>query len=156
MKTLFGKRWLWVILALIFFSLVIWYGGPFVSVADYAPLGTELARIIAIVALVVLWGLRSLLRELKAARAGQKLVQAVAKQEDPTNARASADSRQMQQRFEEATNVLQWIRMSLSSVDTRMPISVTPMIVCRGNTCGSNELMKNSLQATVVRQMELG
>jgi type VI secretion system protein ImpL len=107
MQALFGKRWLWVILALIFFSLVIWYGGPYVQVADYTPLGSELARIIGIVLVIVLWGLRALLRELKAARASRKLVQAVAKQEDPTSARASADSRQMQQRFEEATNALQ-------------------------------------------------
>jgi len=107
MKALFGKRWLWVILALIFFSLVIWYGGPYIQVAEYAPLESDLARIIAIVLLVALWGLRALLRELKAARAGQKLVQAVARQEDPTNARASADSRQMAQRFEEATKLLQ-------------------------------------------------
>lgn len=107
MKALFGKKWLWVILALIFFSLVIWFGGPYVLVADYAPLASELARIIGIVLLIVFWGLRALLRELKAARAGKKLVQAVAKQEDPTNARASADTRQMQQRFEEATSALQ-------------------------------------------------
>ena len=43
MKALFGTRWLWVILALIFFSLVIWFGGPYVSIADYTPLGSELA-----------------------------------------------------------------------------------------------------------------
>jgi type VI secretion system protein ImpL len=101
MKALF-----WVILALIFFSLVIWFGGPYVSIADFAPLGTELARIIGIVLLIVLWGLRALLRELKAARASRKLVQAVTK-EEPGNARASADARQMQQRFEEATQALQ-------------------------------------------------
>ncbi len=107
MRALFGKGWLWVILGLVFFSLVIWFGGPYVSVADYAPLGSELARIIAIVLLVVFWGLRALLRELKAARASKKLVTAVAKQEEPGSARATADTRQMQQRFEEATEALQ-------------------------------------------------
>lgn len=107
MKALLGKGWLWVILALVFFSLVIWFGGPYVSVADYAPLGSELARIIAIALLVVFWGVRALLRELKAARAGKKLVTAVVQQEDPNSARASADTRQMQQRFEEATEALQ-------------------------------------------------
>ncbi|HEY6925166.1 MAG TPA: type VI secretion protein IcmF/TssM N-terminal domain-containing protein, partial [Steroidobacteraceae bacterium] len=107
MKALFGKGWLWVILALMFFSLVIWFGGPYVSVADFVPLGSELARIIGIVLVVVLWGLRALVRELKAARASKKLVQAVAKQEDPSSARGAADTRQMQQRFEEATNALQ-------------------------------------------------
>src|SRR5882724_13541932 len=100
-------KMLLVILALIFFSLVIWFGGPYVQIADYAPLGSELARIIGIALLLVLWGLRAVWRELKAARASKKLVQAVAKQEDPANARASADTRQMQQRFEEATSALQ-------------------------------------------------
>src|SRR5579864_4928792 len=107
MKALFGKRWLWVILALIFFSLVIWFGGPYVSIADYAPLGSELARIIAIALLVVFWGLRALWREVKAARASKKLVTAVAKQEDTVGAKSSADTRQMQQRFAEATEALQ-------------------------------------------------
>ena len=107
MKALFGKRWLWVILALLLFSLVIWFGGPYVSIADYAPLESALARIIAIVLVIVLWGLRALLRELKAARASKSLVKAVAKQEDPASARASADTRQMQQRFDEAIDVLQ-------------------------------------------------
>jgi len=107
MKALFGKGWLWVLLALIFFSLVIWYGGPYVSIADYAPLGAELARMIAIGLLVVLWGLRALWRELKAARASRKLVTAVAKQESATDARMSADTRQMQERFAEATEALQ-------------------------------------------------
>ena len=107
MKAFFGKGWLWVLLALIFFSLVIWYGGPYVSIADYAPLGSELARIIAIGVLVLLWGLRALWRELKAARASRRLVAAVAKQESATDTRMSADTRQMQERFAEATEALQ-------------------------------------------------
>jgi type VI secretion system protein ImpL len=107
MKALFGRKWLWVILALIFFSLVIWFGGPYVYVADYAPLGSEMARMVGIVLIVVLWGMRALLGELKAARANKKLVQAVSKQESPGGTRVSAEARQMQQRFEEATAVLQ-------------------------------------------------
>lgn len=107
MKALFGARWILVILALIFFSLVIWFGGPYVAVNNYAPLGSEGARTIAIVVLVVFWGLRALLREFKAVLATRNLAQAVVKQEDPTDARASADAKQMQERFNEATETLQ-------------------------------------------------
>ncbi|MBV9912186.1 MAG: type VI secretion system membrane subunit TssM, partial [Sinobacteraceae bacterium] len=107
MKALFGAKWIWVILALIFFSLVIWFGGPYVAVNNYAPLGSEGARTIAIVVLVVFWGLRALLREFKAVLASRNLAQAVVKQEDPTDARAAADAKQMQERFNEATATLQ-------------------------------------------------
>jgi type VI secretion system protein ImpL len=105
MKAAFGA--LLVILALLFFSLVIWYGGPYLSIAEYVPLESSLARIIAIALIFMLWGLRALLRELKAARASSNLVKAVAKQEDPASARATADTRQMQQRFDEAIEALQ-------------------------------------------------
>src|SRR6266704_3096763 len=55
-------KMLLVILALLFFSLVIWFGGPFVQIDEYTPLGSELARIIGIVLLLVLWGLRAVWR----------------------------------------------------------------------------------------------
>jgi type VI secretion system protein ImpL len=100
-------RGLLVLLALICVALVIWFGGPYLAFAEYVPLETSLARIIAIALVLVFWGLRVLLRELKAARASNKLVKAVAKQEDPTSARATADTRQMQQRFDEAIEALQ-------------------------------------------------
>jgi type VI secretion system protein ImpL len=105
MKAFFGG--MLVILALVFFSLVIWFGGPYLSIAEYVPLESAQARLIAIAAIVVLWGLRALWREIKSARASRNLVKAVVKQEDPTSARGSADTRQMQQRFDEAIEVLQ-------------------------------------------------
>jgi type VI secretion system protein ImpL len=105
MKAFFGG--MLVILALIFFSLVIWFGGPYLSIAEVVPLESSQARIIAIAAIFVFWGLRALLREIKSARASRNLVKAVARQEDPTSARATADTRQMQQRFDEAIEALQ-------------------------------------------------
>jgi len=102
MIALLKKRWLWLLLALFLIALLIWFAGPYVAFADYAPLESAPARCIAIALVIVLWGLRALLRELKAARAGRLLVKDVVRQEDPATARASADERQLQQRFEEA------------------------------------------------------
>src|SRR6185312_8389139 len=99
MMGFFRKRWLWLLLALVLIGLVIWFAGPYVSFADYAPLESALARWIAIALLVVFWGLRAVLRELRAARAGSLLVKEVVRQEDPATARASTDAKQLRERF---------------------------------------------------------
>jgi type VI secretion system protein ImpL len=110
------KRWLWLLLALVLISLIIWYAGPYLSFADYSPLESVTARLIAIALIVVLWGARALLRELKAARASRLLVKEVVRQQDPGDARASADARQLQQRFEEAIDELQKSRANRTSL----------------------------------------
>jgi len=101
------KRGLWLLLALVLIALVIWFAGPYVAFADYAPLESAIARWVAIALVVVFWGLRALFRELKAARAGSLLVKEVVRQEDPAVARASTDARQLRERFEEAVEALQ-------------------------------------------------
>jgi type VI secretion system protein ImpL len=113
---LLKKGWLWLLLALLLISLIIWFAGPYFSFADYSPLESVTARLIAIVLVVVLWGVRALLRELKAARASSLLVKEVVRQQDPADARASADARQLQQRFEEAVEALQKSRTNRTSL----------------------------------------
>ena len=107
MTRLLTRRGLWLLLALVLIALVIWFAGPYVAFADYAPLETAIARWVAIALVVVFWGLRTLFRELKAARAGGLLVKEVVRQEDPAAARASTDARQLRERFEEAVEALQ-------------------------------------------------
>ena len=48
MIALLKKRWLWLLLALVLIALLIWFAGPYVAFADYAPLESVLARCIAI------------------------------------------------------------------------------------------------------------
>ena len=119
MKALVGllkNRWLWLLIALLLVSLVIWFGGPYLAFADYAPLQSRLARIILIAVVVVLWVFKRALRDIKAAAASSRLVKQVARQEDPSSARASADAAKLQQRFAEATARLQQSRKSRTSL----------------------------------------
>ena len=116
MMAVLRQRWLWLLLALVLISLVIWFAGPYVAFADYAPLESTTARLIAIALVVVFWGLRAVLRELKAARAGNMLVKNVIRQEDPAAERASVDARQLQQRFAEAVEALQKSRASRTNL----------------------------------------
>src|SRR5215469_3842903 len=93
MKALVGllkNRWWWLLIALLLVSLVIWFGGPYLAFADYAPLQSRLARIILIAVVVVLWVFKRALRDIKAAAASSRLVKQVARQEDPSSARAAA------------------------------------------------------------------
>ena len=83
MIRLLTQRGLWLLLALVLIALVIWFAGPYVAFADYAPLESAVARLVAIALVVVFWGLRALFRELRAARAGSLLVKEVVRQEDP-------------------------------------------------------------------------
>jgi type VI secretion system protein ImpL len=118
-KALFGllkNRWLWLLIALLLIALVIFAGGPYFSFADYTPLQSRLARTILFALVVVFWFLKRALREIKAAVAGRRLVQQVARQEDPSSARASADAAKLQQRFAEATAALQKSRKDRTSL----------------------------------------
>lgn len=116
MMALLRQRWLLLLLALVLVTLVVWFAGPYVSFADYAPLQSATARLITIALIVVFWGLRAVFRELKAARAGNMLVKNVIRQEDPAAERASADARQLQQRFAEAVEALQKSRTSRTNL----------------------------------------
>jgi type VI secretion system protein ImpL len=116
MMAVLRQRWLWLLLALVLIGLVIWFAGPYVAFADYAPLESTTARVIAIALVIVFWGLRAVLRELKAARAGNMLVKNVIRQEDPAAQRASVDTRQLQQRFTEAVEALQKSRASRTNL----------------------------------------
>ena len=47
------RRGLWLLVALVLIALVIWFAGPYVAFADYAPLESALARAVAIALVVV-------------------------------------------------------------------------------------------------------
>jgi type VI secretion system protein ImpL len=109
-------RLLWLLLALLLLSFVIWFGGPYLAFGEYKPLEFPLSRAIAIVVVVVLWGFKTAAREIKAGLAGQRLAKQVARQEDPASARASADAAQLQQRFADAIAALQHTRKGRTSL----------------------------------------
>ena len=112
----FKKRWLWLALALLFVSLVIWFGGPYLAFGEFKPLESALARVIAIVLVIVLWGFKTAVREIQAGLAAQRLARQVARQEDPASARASADAAQLQKRFDDAIGALQKSRKGRTSL----------------------------------------
>ena len=103
---IFKKPWFLPLIALLFVALVIWFIGPYLGLGDYHPFESILGRLIGIVLVVVVWATIKLLGKLRGQSKGAKLVQNVAAQADPGSAKASADAKQLRDRFEEAIAAL--------------------------------------------------
>ncbi|HUE11625.1 MAG TPA: type VI secretion system membrane subunit TssM, partial [Steroidobacteraceae bacterium] len=109
MFKLFKRRGFLIFLGLLFLSLFIWFAGPYFAFAEWKPLEPEIARLIAILLLVVIWALIVLVKYLGNRRASAKLAEAVVAQSAAPAAGASGASReavQLRERFEEAIATL--------------------------------------------------
>ena len=94
-----------VVLGLILLALFIWFAGPLFAFADWRPLESVTARLIAIGLVVLFWVGAQLAKRMRANRASDKLVAAVV-QQSRTESRPSADAVQLRERFEEAVAIL--------------------------------------------------
>ena len=113
----FKHRAVLVFLGLLLLSLFIWYGGPYLAFADFKPLESLVARLIAIGVLLALWVLSLLLKKLRAARASTQLAQAVVAQKGPAvRDGASREAAQLRERFEEAIAALKKTQSSGKSL----------------------------------------
>jgi type VI secretion system protein ImpL len=107
---IFGQRWLITLLAILFLSLIIWFGGPYVAIADHKPLEGVVGRLVAILLLVVIWAVWLQVRELRARRASAQLGEAISAQPDGGGGAArggqGGDGAQLKARFDEALKTL--------------------------------------------------
>lgn len=118
MRKLLGLLWqpvLFVLLALLVLSVLIWWMGPLVRVGALAPLASELARALLISALVLLVLGRYLWRRWRARSASRQLAEELVKPE-PVPAAALPDAAAEQQkllaeRFAEAIQTLRKLRL---------------------------------------------
>jgi type VI secretion system protein ImpL len=92
-------------LLLIGFALIaifIWYVGPYFAFANYRPLETETARLIAIGLIIGCWLLSALLKWLRVTRASDRLLSAMVAPSRQAKERPSAEATKLRERFEEA------------------------------------------------------
>jgi len=115
MLSFLKSRAFMILLGLTLLALFIWYAGPYFAFADYRPLESATARLVAIGVVVALWCVSVLLKRLRANRASDKLVAAVVKQAT-ADQRPSADAVQLRERFEEAVATLKQKRRSGQSL----------------------------------------
>jgi type VI secretion system protein ImpL len=109
MFAIFKNRWFLALIGLLFLALIIWFGGPYIAIADVKPLEGVTGRLIAIIIVMMIYALTVTLKQVRAKKASQKLAAGAAKQEDSGGAKGSAgggDAQQLGKRFEEATEAL--------------------------------------------------
>jgi type VI secretion system protein ImpL len=105
MLAILKNKWFLAFVGLMLISAIIWFGGPYIAVADAKPLYGEMARLIAILVLVALYALMVTISALRSKQASQRLAAGVANQEKARGADA-VDAAQLSKRFEEATEAL--------------------------------------------------
>lgn len=81
LKKIFGflvSRFLWTLVGIAVLCALIWFYGPLVSVGDIQPLAPDLTRIVVIGAIIILWLVLILLRQMRAAKANRVFVSELA------------------------------------------------------------------------------
>jgi len=110
MLALLKNRIFLVALGLVLLALIIWFAGPYFAFADYKPLESVVARLVAIMVLAVGYAVYVQVRYLRSARASQRLASEVSKQEEGASGAAAGapagDAAQLRKRFDEAVEAL--------------------------------------------------
>ena len=94
-----------IVIAWLLLGLFVWFAGPYFAFADWHPLETAVARVIAIAVLVIVWLLVLLWRRSREESKSEALLGAVAKQAEPVEA-TSSDAPVLRERFAEAVQLL--------------------------------------------------
>ena len=108
MLTVLKSRAFLVAVGLVLLALIIWFVGPYFAFADYKPLESVVARLVAILFLAVIYAAIVQLRQMRSARASQQIAEGVAKQDEAggSGGAASPEAAQLRKRFEEAIEAL--------------------------------------------------
>jgi len=114
----FLKRFIVILIGFLLITLFIWFAGPYFAFAEFRPLESQFARLVAIGIVVGIWLLFRLMKRLRAYRASDRLLTAVVAQPQPQaeKARTPAEVVKLRERFEEAVGALKQQRRSGQSL----------------------------------------
>ena len=81
----FKRKWVIQFIGIVAVCLLIWYVGPLISIADVDLLGSEMSRMLTMLAIVVLWGLNNLRTKITASRNDQQMIDGLAAADSDTD-----------------------------------------------------------------------
>jgi type VI secretion system protein ImpL len=93
-------------------AVMIWFFGPYISVASYTPLKSAAVRVLIILIILAIWGLHYLFKKLKATRANKQLSDGLSKNDAQHDAAQQLDiqtadeAKLLKKRFDEALVIL--------------------------------------------------
>lgn len=111
------KPWVLALIIVIALALIIWFVGPLVAIAGYVPLASPVVRLVAIMVLLLGWGLNNLRLRRAREKADEQLADAVS--EDADQGAGDADESEVQaeqavlaRQLKEAMDTLRQSRLS--------------------------------------------
>ena len=108
----FSNKYVIALIGLIAVSIIIWFVGPVIKFGDnnLAPLASEIARLIAIIFLLVLWGLNNLRIQIMNRKRNNDLVDDLEQNQaavvDSSADQSAEEMQQISQRFTDALSTL--------------------------------------------------
>ncbi|RDH83836.1 MAG: type VI secretion system membrane subunit TssM [endosymbiont of Galathealinum brachiosum] len=107
------------LIGLIALSIIVWFIGPMIKFGDdnSAPLGSTVSRLVAIIVLVVIWGLNNLRIQMMNKKQNEELVGDLESNQeslvlDGSSDQTSEEMQQMNQRFSDALSTLKKLKFS--------------------------------------------
>jgi type VI secretion system protein ImpL len=94
-----------LLVGLLLLALLVWFAGPYFAFGEWRPLESERARLLTILAIVVLWLLKGLFKKLRAGQLSAQLVKAISARQAAAP-QLHGDAVQLRERFEEALDAL--------------------------------------------------
>lgn len=105
------NRWVVSLLGLLAVAVLVWFVGPLIAFAGSVPLASEVARLLVILVVAILWGLNNLRIQMQVNRMNRQMVGGFAEQSyEPAGAADTGQSAeeiaQLRERFDDALKVL--------------------------------------------------
>ena len=101
------------VIGLIALSIIVWFVGPMIKLGDenWAPLGSQVARLVAIIVLLLLWGLNNLRAQMKNRKNNEELLEDLEHNqgmqvESDSDDRSAEELHVLNQRFSDALSTL--------------------------------------------------
>src|SRR5271163_4849086 len=98
MMALLKNRWFLALIGLVLLALILWFGGPYIAIAEVKPLDGVIGRLIAILLLVLIYVLMITVGQMRSKKASQRLAAGAAKQEDSAGKGSAAGGEAQQLR----------------------------------------------------------
>jgi len=96
------------IIGLIAIGVVIWFGGPMISVNETTPLESDMSRLLTILVITILWGLNNFRVQNKQKKKDAEMMGEIAQSSPsaPTDSRSEEEAKVLQSQFGDALNIL--------------------------------------------------
>jgi type VI secretion system protein ImpL len=145
---LFKQKWVIQLLGVIALCVLIWFAGPRIIFAKKAPLEPQLNRLLAILAVIIIWAVYNLISLVLSKQKDQQLMaDLAAPQVDPTQAAIdeaqTEEAAALRSKFEEALQILKKTR-SKSRLDRQYLYELPWYIIIGAPGAGKTTLLVNS------------